>query len=213
MKTAGQILQASRISKKFELDDVTRITKIRPHFLQAIESDNYSVLPSGATTRGFIRNYSEFLNLNPRQILAVFRRDFAENKSGQIVPRSMAQPAAPISFWTPKTTIIAAVTLVFIFFAAYLSYQFRILTGPPSLTVTSPPSEFVTDQNSVEIIGQTSPEATISINGELIALEKGGLFSVRIPLHPGLNQILITASSKSGKRSQITRQVTLTTPN
>lgn len=210
MKTAGLMLRDRRLEKKLELTDVTRVTKIRPEFLTSIENDDYSRLPSGATARGFISNYAQFLGLNPHHVLAVFRRDFLENQQGQIVPRGVAEPVSKTNFWTPKTTVIALVACVFVVFGAYLIYQYRILTGPPPLKVSFPTEQFTTSENSVVVSGVTDPEATISINGELVALEKGGTFSLRVPLIPGNNDIKLVATSKSGRITELIRRVNLT---
>jgi len=209
MKSAGQILQAARLNKKLEFEDISRITKIRAAFLQAIEADDYSRLPSGATAKGFIRNYAKFLGLDPVHVLAVFRRDFVENQAGQIVPRSVVEPAEKINFWTPKTTIIAMVVLIFTVLGGYLFYQYRLLTGPPFLRVDTPPDNSITAEVTTEVSGVTDPEATISVNGRLVALDKGGTFFLRLPLQPGENSISVTATSKSGRTSSVTRLVTL----
>ena len=114
MKTTGQILHESRLAQKLDLEDIARITKIRSQALRIIEADDYSHLPDSTVAKGFIRNYAKFLNLNPEHVLAVFRRDFIENKLGQIVPRGLADPVDRVSFWTPRTTILAAVSALFI---------------------------------------------------------------------------------------------------
>lgn len=207
MKTAGQILQSARQNKKLELDDVARITRIRPQFLVAIEADDYSQLPSGTVAKGFIRNYSEFLLLSPENVLAAFRRDFVENKLGQIVPRALADPVSQQAFWTPRATIIAAVVLVFTVFGGYLIYQYWVLTGPPPLQITQPKQGQVSSESTILIEGQTDPEATISVGGQLVALDKGGQFSFRVPLTSGENHISIVATSKSGKTTILTRKV------
>jgi cytoskeletal protein RodZ len=207
MKTTGQILHAARIDKKLDVEDVSRITRIRPQFIKALEADNYGDLPSATTTRGFIRNYAKFLGLNPEHLLAIFRRDFIENRQGQIVPRGVAEPVNPPSLWTPKTTIIAVVTLIFTVFGSYLFYQYRLLTGPPSLSVTSPSGDISLAQATVEVVGQTNPEAAVYVNGQLISLDKGGKFFFRLPLQPGPNQISVTAVAKSGRQSTISRSV------
>jgi len=207
MKTAGQILAETRISKKLDLEDVARITRIRPQFLTIIENDDYQKLPSGAVAKGFIRNYCEFLGLNPAQVLAVFRRDFVENQLGQIVPRGFVEPVSKQPFWSPKTTVIAILALTFTIFGGYLFYQFRILAGPPNLTVNQTYSKFTADTDTFEISGETDPEATISVNGHLIALDKGGQFSFRVPLTLGENLITITATSKSGRQTTSSKTV------
>lgn len=207
MKTTGQILQATRLQKKFELDDISRITRIRRHFLEAIEADDYQSLPSGTIARGFIRNYAEFLKLDPSQVLSIFRRDFVENEQGKVVPRGMVNPVTEISFWTPRTTLIAAVTLILTLFGAYLFYQYRILTGPPSLQVTQPQANQTVTDYTAEISGRTDPEATLTVNDQPVVLEKGGRFYLRLPVNPGTNIITIVATSKSGKSATITRTV------
>jgi cytoskeletal protein RodZ len=207
MKTAGQMLQAARVARKLELDDVLRITKIRPQFLALIEADDYQKLPSGAVAKGFIRNYSEFLDLNPIQVLAIFRRDFIENQAGQIVPRGFVEPVNKQAWWTPRTTVISVVSLVLTLFMAYLIYQYRILTGPPRLTIDQAEMAVTTHDPSFEISGLTDPEATISVNGQLVVLDKGGKFFFRIPLSEGENLITITSTSKSGKPITKTRSV------
>jgi cytoskeletal protein RodZ len=210
MKTTGQVLKEARLSLKLELDEVSKNTKIRINFLHQLEADDFSRLPNATVAKGFIRNYAQFLNLNPEQTLAIFRRDFIENEQGQIVPRGFVDPVGRSSIWTPKTTIIAAVFLVFTLFGSYLGYQFWLLKGPPSLSIVSPEAGATTNSPTVEVVGKTDPEATISVNGQLVTLDRGGEFFVRIPLQVGANDIVIEARGKSGKTSSATRSVFLT---
>lgn len=211
MKTTGQVLQSARIARKLELSEVAKHTKIRENFLSRLEADDFGSLPNATVAKGFIRNYSLYLNLNPDQVLAIFRRDFIENEQGRIVPRGIVDPVGTTSLWTPRSTIIALVVLVFTVFASYLGYQFWLLKGPPYLSVTSPQSDVSTTETSIEVVGRTDPEATISVNNQLVTLDKGGQFFVRIPLKNGDNDILIEARGKSGKSTVVTRKIFLTT--
>lgn len=210
MKTTGQILQEARLAKKLELSESSRITRIRPQFLALLEADDYRQLPSATVAKGFIRNYGQFLGLNPSYLLAVFRRDFIENPQGQIVPRGMVEPVTKTSVWTPKSTVIALIVMLFVVFGGYLTYQFIQLLGPPYLILNQPQSETIVSDATIEITGRTDPEATISVNDQLVVLDKGGTFSVRLPLVPGPNEIRVTSTSKSGKTTTLTRSVTLT---
>jgi cytoskeletal protein RodZ len=207
MKSAGQILKSAREHQNKTLDDVSAITKIRLEFLNLIELDDYTKLPSGTIARGFIRNYAEFLHLNPTQVLAIFRRDFLENQRGQIIPRGMVDPVTKANFWTPKTTLLAGVTLIFTLFVAYLVFQYRILVGPPPLTLTEPKVS-TTIESTIEVSGSTDPESTISVNGQLVALEKGGKFAFRLSLIEGENIISVTATNKFGKTKTLTKTIT-----
>lgn len=210
MKSTGQTLKESRLLKKIDISEAARITRIRPEALIYIEADDYTKLPNATVTKGFIKNYGQFLGLNTGYLLAIFRRDFAENIQGQIVPRGLVEPVTKSSLWTPKATIIASVVLLFTSFAGYLGYQYFQLLGPPVLALEIPAQDISTTEYTVEIKGRTDPEATISVNDQLVVLDKGGYFSLRLPLNVGTNSILVTATSKGGKTSTLTRLVTLT---
>ena len=199
MKSVGQLLQAGRVAKKMELADVARITRIRSEFLQALEADDYSKLPGNTVASGFIKNYAQFLGLPVEQILAAFRRDFMENPQGRIIPRGMTSPVTDVSIWTPKTTGIAIVIMLVTMFGAYLLYQYRILTGAPPLSIIRPIDQYKTSEKSVEIAGVTDPQAMLSVNGQLVALDKGGTFSFRVPLDFEVNKISVVVASKYGK--------------
>ena len=54
----GSVLRKARNRRKIELSEVEAATRIRMRFLQAIESEEWDVLPGGVYTRGFIRTYA-----------------------------------------------------------------------------------------------------------------------------------------------------------
>ncbi len=208
MISTGQILNSARVKANIDLPTVAKDTKIRSEFLAFIESDAYHELPNSTVAKGFIRNYAEYLDLNPDHILAVFRRDFIENYRGQIVPRGLADPVSSRFVWTPRFTLITGTVAVLVFFFFYLFYQYRLLSGPPSLTITEPQQGIVTTENILTIIGKTDPEATVSIQGEKIPTQGGGNFSFRWEL-PGKGEqsVTIIAVSKSGKTTSESRTI------
>ena len=98
-----------------------------------------------------------------------------------------------------KTTGIAIVIMLVTMFGAYLLYQYRILTGAPPLSIIRPIDQYKTSEKSVEIAGVTDPQAMLSVNGQLVALDKGGTFSFRVPLDFEVNKISVVVASKYGK--------------
>lgn len=207
MKTVGQLLQQTRLAKRIELEDVAKATKIRTNFLDLIEKDDYLKLPNGAVARGFVANYAQYLGLNINTIQAMFRRDFSENQFGQIVPKGMIDPVNKLNYWTPKKTVVSAVLFGIFIFIFYLIYQYIILIGPPNLIIQSPNNNQSVTTDTIEIIGSTDPQAVLSVNSQLVVLDKGGNFSFKLPLKPGENMISVQAVGKSGKISQIERTV------
>ncbi len=69
MGTIGNILREARESLGITLEEVERATRIRAVRLEALEKDDFESLPSKVQVRGFLRNYAEYLGLNPQDIL------------------------------------------------------------------------------------------------------------------------------------------------
>lgn len=71
----GQQLKKEREARFLTLEKASAATRIRIVFLQALESDDYSVMPSAAQGRGFLRNYAEYLELNVDEMIAEIQRN------------------------------------------------------------------------------------------------------------------------------------------
>jgi cytoskeletal protein RodZ len=69
-ETIGQRLKRARKYRLLTLEKASEATRIRVPYLQALEADDYSVIPSAAQGRGFLRNYAEYLDVNLDEILA-----------------------------------------------------------------------------------------------------------------------------------------------
>lgn len=124
MKTVGEILKEARTKKGADFDQIEKATKIRKKYLQALEENKFARIGPATTVKGFIKNYGEYLELEPPSLLAIFRRDYAEDKKGQVVLRGMVEPLNQPRFtWNPKKTFIAGVILVFFFFLAFLGWH------------------------------------------------------------------------------------------
>ncbi len=61
----GQQLREARQAKNLSLEQVSRLTHIRPKHLEALEAGNLEALPSITQARGFLRAYALHLGLAP----------------------------------------------------------------------------------------------------------------------------------------------------
>lgn len=66
---AGNILRESREQKGVSIKDVSDTLHIRVPYLQALENGRAEIIPSNVQARGFLRIYSEFLGLDPVDII------------------------------------------------------------------------------------------------------------------------------------------------
>ncbi len=70
--TLGSELRAARESRDLTLEQAEKQTRIRAHYLEALEQGNFSALPSAVQGRGFLRNYARFLGLDAELLVARF---------------------------------------------------------------------------------------------------------------------------------------------
>lgn len=74
-ETIGQRLRREREARYLSLEKAAEETRIRRLYLQALEADDYSVMPSAAQGRGFLRNYAEYLSLDIDELIAEIQRN------------------------------------------------------------------------------------------------------------------------------------------
>jgi len=125
MKTVGEVLQEARIKKAVSFEKIEKETKIRKKYLKSLEENKFNQVGQATTVRGFIKNYGQYLNLNPVSLLAIFRRDFTEDELGQVVLRGLAKPLDETKFsWNPQKTTIAIILIVSLLFLIFLGWHF-----------------------------------------------------------------------------------------
>lgn len=207
MKTVGEILKTARLRKRLKRSEIAKATKINAKYIKALESNDFSSLPEAAFVKGFIRNYSNAVNLDPDQALAVFRRDYDQDVKGQIVPRGLAvSEIEKRILWTPKTTLIAGLLFLALTLASYFIYQYRLLAAAPALEIKSPQEQEQVQPNLM-LIGTTDPQATVTINNQQVSVNPDGTFSQSLVLPEGERTITIEAISRTGNSRIIQRTV------
>jgi hypothetical protein len=60
----GTSLREARLRQGLDLLDAETATKIRSKYLQALEEEQFDVLPAPTYVKGFLRNYAEYLGLD-----------------------------------------------------------------------------------------------------------------------------------------------------
>jgi cytoskeletal protein RodZ len=71
--TVGQYLQRQRKEKKIPLEYVAEKTRITLAYLQALDKDDFHCLPGEFFTRGFLRTYAKFIQLDPAEVIAAYQ--------------------------------------------------------------------------------------------------------------------------------------------
>jgi transcriptional regulator with XRE-family HTH domain len=74
-ETIGHRLKQIRLSRQISIEKAAEATRVRTHYLQALEADNYSAMSSAAQGRGFLRLYADYLGLDLEAAMNELRRD------------------------------------------------------------------------------------------------------------------------------------------
>lgn len=74
MKSLGEQLKLARKSKSKSLEDISRDTKISKQYLEALEEDNYGVLPGSTYVRGFLSNYARCVGLDSKAVVKQYNK-------------------------------------------------------------------------------------------------------------------------------------------
>ncbi|MCL6096740.1 MAG: helix-turn-helix domain-containing protein [Patescibacteria group bacterium] len=207
MIRAGQKLEEARLQKNLSLEDVSQGTKIKVGFLDAIEKGEYEKLPSVAYAQGFVRNYARFLNMPEKETLALFRREFDEEKTLRVLPQGFTKTKEfSLSRFKSKRTLFS-VSLVFLILIGYILFQYRGALISPSLYIISPKENAVISSSVVTVIGKTDPNSTVYINKDLINVDQSGNFEKTINVFPGKTTIIVKAANKFGKETVLQRDI------
>lgn len=207
MIRVGERLQKERIKKALTLEEVSKVTKIRYSFLSALEKGNYRELPSPTYAYGFVRNYAKFLGLPDKELLALFKREYDEEKAYRVLPEGLIGKQ---EFPLRKIKLAQAAKLailVFLILISYLAFQYRDAILNPPLHVDEPAEGKVIKSQKVTVLGKTSPNSTVFVNNEIASLDKDGKFRKEFKVFAGKAKITVKAVNHFGKTTIIERNI------
>jgi len=67
--SVGHVLRNARLARGLSTEDVSRQLRISVHQVEAIEKEDFDKLPGRTFLRGFVRNYANFIQLDPMPLL------------------------------------------------------------------------------------------------------------------------------------------------
>lgn len=214
----GEILRQQRESKGITLEQAAEDTRIREKFLSALESGDHQALPGAVYTKGFLRNYADYLDLDSTDLVALYS---AERSATPEPPRRF-DPMRPVMrsgvFISPTILVPVVVLAAVVLFVGYLSYQFAAFATPPRIEVLDPSSDLVAERSEFVVRGRTVPDGRVTVRvfpgPETFAdirPNADGTFAVTVQLRPGPNHIEVQVLDPAGKVSQVSRSVRLDT--
>jgi len=210
IKTLGERLRDIREKAGVSIDEIAKVTKVNKKYLECIEIDNYDDLPSDVYVKGFLRSYSNFLGIDAKDVLRIYKKERGIQVN---IAKPKIQDSKKKKIKIP--TVILPARMLFSIFAGIffitIAWYFYIETGKfsevPRLLLSNPVNNVIIRENSTEVVGVTDIGNRVVINGQPIFVNEKGEFKERVSLREGINKLAIKAINKFDK--EIEREINL----
>lgn len=145
----GTTLRDARVRRNISLQQAEEDTKIRVKYIQAMENEDFGVLPGGTYVKGFLRTYAEYLDLDYQVVLDEFNDRFGtgDHREHLIQPPRTAKAKVPRK--RQNYILVAVLAVAIIAVLAYLGWGNS--SSPTPALVTS---------NGMDTTTSTTPAAT-----------------------------------------------------
>lgn len=206
MVTVSELFRTTRTTKHISLTKAADDLHIKQEQLEALEAGQFQKLPEPAYIRGFIKIYASYLKLDPNHSLALYRREYDETKYPKIshIPKKTGFNLTPNHI--VNITFVTAVAA----FVFYIAIQYSSILSAPKLEILQPQDDIRTQTAAIEVRGKTEKDATVSIDGDFVAIDQDGNFTSQIDLQEGVNVIEVVAAKRLSPKTKITRTIRLT---
>ena len=206
MISVGQRLQEERIKKGLSIEEIADVTKIRKNFLEHIEKGEYEKLPSVTFAQGFVRNYVAFLGLPEKETMALFKREFDEEKIFRVLPQGFNKD---MDFPLSRIKMSQAILIIILFLSllVFLLFQYKDAIINPSISISYPKENQVIRSTSVLVSGNTNPDNVVYVNNFPVSVSDNGSFRKNISVFQGRNKINIKVVNRFNKITEKTLEV------
>jgi cytoskeleton protein RodZ len=142
----GELFKRGRERLGLSVEQVVEITRLRKHFVEALENEDWDNLPSGVFVRGFIKAYAQIVGLDQKKAVSLYERSsHAESLPPKPLVKTSRARIGPILFLATLMVGIAVLIL-------WILYPFSINSPlqPGTETSSEPRREPPVTLNPVE---------------------------------------------------------------
>jgi transcriptional regulator with XRE-family HTH domain len=211
--TCGAYLRKVREQKGITLDKVSQDSKIVKRLLQAIENDDYRVLPPPVYLKGLIKKYAHYLHLDEEQVLEFYQKSNGRKVSSgnkDILPQNRFVTPHSFTFkiFSKVLNQIIRYSLLLIILV-YFIFELAQFILPARIIIFYPPQDLMTSVPELTLSGKVIRTKTLYFQDQEISFDSQGFFKEQITLNPGLNVLEFKAINSLGKTTTIEQKVIL----
>ena len=168
MESLGEKLKTARNEKNLSFDQISRETNISIRYLEALETENFSIFPGEPYVIGFLKNYSKYLDLDVQKITGLYK---ALRIQEQPIPvEQLIKPPLQLSkYIVPIVISLLAVCVLGlgIYYLAFVREKKPIVTAPVRRT----PVEHRMEGNAMNKRFYKNDSILIPVDNEMYRLE------------------------------------------
>jgi cytoskeleton protein RodZ len=202
----GNTLREARVRRNLTLQQVEEDIKIRVKYVQAMENEDWDVMPGVTYVKGFLRTYATYLGLDPDVIIGEFRSRGMVPSQEHHEPFSGSSVIGKPRSHRGRNTIVIVAVLCLVALAAI--YVVGLLNGngggdepttkPGALGIASPSASPSTSPKP-----EKSATATPEWQKNLVKLEaKGGDCWMEVRRNNSTGVVLFSGTLKEGDKKK-----------
>ena len=117
MESIGQKLTTSREALGLTIEQIARETNIAKSYLTALEAEDFEAFPGETYLLGFLRNYSDFLNLDPEEMVNLYKNMKIQEQPAPIEELlDTRKPLSPVGIVVIIAVVVIALAAGFYFY-------------------------------------------------------------------------------------------------
>lgn len=188
MESFGKLLRTSREKKDIDIETASHDTSISQTYLEALEMEQIDKFPGETYLTGFLKNYSEYLDLDPDQMLSLYR---AKKIQESPAPESLLQKNAP-RFLKPLIICSVLIALAGVGCLLYFFVYSKNKNNDAEQTVLS--STSATEQY---VLSASQPVTKRVYKGDVISVPtEGGNIDIVVAGTLGVLQLMTPAGTQ-----------------
>ena len=187
MESLGRKLREAREKHNYNLEQIARDTNISKSYLEALEEENFGVIPGDTYVLGFLRNYGEYLGLNGEELVGLYRNLRIQEQpmpmSELLQGRPRGRPRSRLLVLILAVAVVVGVG-VFLLVRYGLPRAGELAARPPEARPAAAEGEYVLSDEAVTRWYSQGETVSVPIDGEHYRMsfaEVGDRLTLKIP--------------------------------
>lgn len=194
----GTTLREARVRRKLTLQQVEEDTKIRVKYLQAMENEDFDLMPGPAYVKGFLHTYAVYLSLDPSIILDEYRSRGMSREEHQPFSGSSVI-GKPLSHRRRNTLAFVAVACLLVLAAIYVLGLNTEDAGKNGGTGIDPGVLSPSPSPSVSLTMSPKPSTSPSVAKDVVRLSASAACWLEVRRGDAVGPMLFSGTLAPGK--------------